>query len=221
MIIFLSEFMSIWICYDPKHLQSYNLNHHKTITIFKILRNSQTSHYEMQITTDNKKITIFVKIHISINVLRSHFTWYAMSLCHASTSTPIHAIASGGPSPSSPRLFTAAEKLLADSCSIHTRQFTRLNLTSSVKDLLDSECSSTTLWLESETNKDGDVDDSAPHWKGDVDACLKRNCLDRSWFLRICLPCSFTLILLRWGALVLMFNLSTDNAVFLHSKYNF
>lgn len=143
-----------------------------------------------------------------MNVLWSNKTWYAMCLCHACTSTPIHAIESGGPALSNPRSSIATEKLLEDSWSIQTRQFTLLNFTSLGKDLLDSEFSSKILWLEPATNVDDDVDGNAPRWNADVDACL-----DCSWFLR-------TLILVRWGKLVLMFNLSSDNAVFLHEITN-
>lgn len=141
-----------------------------------------------------------------MNVLWCNKTWYAMCLCHACTSTPIHAIESGGPALSSPRSFIEAEKLLEDSWSIQTRQFTLLNLTSLVKDLLDSEFSSETLWPEPATHEDDDVDESTPRRNADVDACL-----NWSWLCR-------TLILVRWGKQVLMFNLSSDSKVFLQYK---
>lgn len=119
-----------------------------------------------------------------------------MFLCHACTSMPIHAMARAGCDPSNARSLTAAEKLLADTCSVHSRQFTRLNFASLVN-LVSS-------------NGDDDVDDSAPCWNRDVDACLNRNFVEcRSWFFRTCCLTLFK------------FNLSSNNAVFLLWKHNF
>lgn len=78
---------------------------------------------------------------------RLHFhTWYAMLLCQACTSTPTHAIASSGPFLVNSRVCTATEKLLADSCSTHTRQLTRLNSSSFLLQLATEGSISIMFW---------------------------------------------------------------------------
>lgn len=118
-----------------------------------------------------------------------------MLLCQACTSTPTHAIASSGPFLANSRGCTATEKLLADSCSTHTRQLTRLNSISSLWLLIIEESTIIMFWsglpaAATDPSASEGMHFTGIFWDNDPERCPCK----MIYFIQPKL-CSFTLIL--------------------------